>query len=591
MAIKNFKEILNKTAQRVDIKDRKIFERGMLPAYFGRGLTDTIEFILYDQGDNQLPQGEEGKKVRYINISAIDNIRKYILIARGGSSNKPSEYFVDIERLINEAGYSNGLFRTQVTLLNKRVGSEHNQNKVWIHEIAPSRTEIRVLPVKAESERIVKDLNERYNILLENGDFRDDILNRLDGFTNSLNTNDVLAKIRALYGEDYINNVKREFKIQNFDLFVNDIVDKAREAINYYVTSREFNVRSNNYGKSITNPNFKKSFSGKTIDQRLDLGKLLKKANEIVCDVIDFYLPKRNLNATTVPSMELLESRDKVQKILQKFTSTKNIDTKVTQRRRVVKPSKVVSGKVIIPTPPVKKVEKPIPPNKPIEIPGEPEKKYFNYQVTNIVPEAAGVTIPPIKYINMSGDEVKFNLPTGKSVKVCALEGSIKAQAGISIVKKELCMVDTPVPKFVKPKPPIVKIPPIVGLPIFTLPKDFKINIPEIKIPPIVFNAPFSSFNNKINIGPIYAPGASGDAGALQTFTKPPKNIRTPIKLPKIPTMKLPPFSLPVPKPIKRAGGGGIARGGMGTFGGYRKSGGSFGSGGFPGGSYGMGGF
>ena len=578
MAIKNFKEILNKTAQRVDIKDRKIFERGMLPAYFGRGLTDTIEFILYDQGDNQLPQGEEGKKVRYINISAIDNIRKYILIARGGSSNKPSEYFVDIERLINEAGYSNGLFRTQVTLLNKRVGSEHNQNKVWIHEIAPSRTEIRVLPVKAESEIIVKDLNERYNILLENGDFRDDILNRLDGFTNSLNTNDVLAKCRALYGEDYINNVKREFKIQNFDLFVNDIVDKAREAINYFVTSREFNVRSNNYGKPINNPNFKKSFSGKTIDQRLDLNKLLRKANEIVCDVIDFYLPKRNLNTTTRPSMELLESRDKVQKILQKFTSTKNIDTKVTQRRRVVKPSKVVSGKVRIPTPPVKKVEKPLPPNKPIKIPGDPPKSYFYYQVTNIVPEAAGVTIPPVKYINMSGAEVKFNLPTGKSIKVCALEGSIKAQAGISIVKKELCMVDTPVPKFVNPKPPIVKIPPIVGLPVFTLPKDFKINIPDIKIPPIVFNPPLG----KINIGPIYAPGASGDAGAVQTFTKPPKNIRTPIKLPKIPTIKLPPFSLPVPKPIKRAGGG-IARGGMGTFGGYRKSGGSFGSGGFPG--------
>ena len=28
-----------------------------MPAFFGRGVTDTIEFILYDNGDNQLPQG------------------------------------------------------------------------------------------------------------------------------------------------------------------------------------------------------------------------------------------------------------------------------------------------------------------------------------------------------------------------------------------------------------------------------------------------------------------------------------------------------------------------------------------------------
>ena len=73
MAIKNYKEVLNKVAQRVDIKDRKIFERGVLPSYFGRGVTDTIEFVLYDQGDNQLPQGEEGKMVRYVNISEIEN--------------------------------------------------------------------------------------------------------------------------------------------------------------------------------------------------------------------------------------------------------------------------------------------------------------------------------------------------------------------------------------------------------------------------------------------------------------------------------------------------------------------------------------
>ena len=47
MAIKDFKEILQKEAKRIDIKDRKIFERGRMPAFFGRGVTDTIESVSY----------------------------------------------------------------------------------------------------------------------------------------------------------------------------------------------------------------------------------------------------------------------------------------------------------------------------------------------------------------------------------------------------------------------------------------------------------------------------------------------------------------------------------------------------------------
>ena len=84
-------------------KIEKSLKEGKIPAYFGRGVTDTIEFILYDNGDNQLPQGENGKMVRYINISQIDNIRNYLMIARGSTSNSTPEYFVDVEKLINEA--------------------------------------------------------------------------------------------------------------------------------------------------------------------------------------------------------------------------------------------------------------------------------------------------------------------------------------------------------------------------------------------------------------------------------------------------------------------------------------------------------
>ena len=78
--IKDFKDILQKSLKGLISKIEKSLKEEKMPAFFGRGMTDTIEFILYDNGDNQLPQGDEGKLVRYINISEVDNIRNYLLI-------------------------------------------------------------------------------------------------------------------------------------------------------------------------------------------------------------------------------------------------------------------------------------------------------------------------------------------------------------------------------------------------------------------------------------------------------------------------------------------------------------------------------
>ena len=457
MAIKNFKDILQKEAKRVDIKDRKIFERGKMPSFFGRGVTDTIEFILYDNGDNQLPQGESGKLVRYINISEIDNIRNYLLIARGAASNQSPEYFVDVEKLINEAGYKNGLFRTQITLLNKRVGSEHFQNKVWIHEISPSRTEIRVLPIKTEDKSLEKDLKDRYDILLKNGEFRDDILNRLDGFIDSIDANKVQQKLLSLYGQDWINNVKREFKIQNFDGFINDVTVKAKQAIGYFISNRGYIFGRSDYGKALKDDltagigdrkrRNKRGRRRKSNSQRLDIRVLTKKANQIICDSVRFHLPKRNLQVQNSPTLTKLASRDKISTILQTFGTSKKIDTKVSVPVRVTKPVKVVSAKITT-------KEKPAP-DKPVKI-APPSQKYYYYEVyfrrRGISRKSAVV-----EYIDMSGDKNSFTMPPGKRVKICALEGSVVVKfqrKKVKITKKELCMVDTPVPKFVRPKRP-----------------------------------------------------------------------------------------------------------------------------------------
>ena len=473
MAIREFKEILQKEAIRVDIKDRKIFERGSLPSFFGRGETDTIEFILYDQGDNQLPQGENGKLVRYVNLSDVQNIRKYILIARGKTSNANAQYFVDIEKLINEAGYKNGLYKTQVTLLNKRVGSESEQNKVWIHEISPSRTEIRVLPIKAESDLIREDLEERYNILLRNGEFRDDIINRLDGFIDTISTESVLRKLNNLYGRDWIKNLKREFRIENFEAFIDRCVIKSKEAIGYYVRNREYKITSPNYGRALSVNKFERPGRQrrdprgrvrKGTAQGFDIADLVRTSNEIICDVINYYLPKRNINTQNVPSLTKLESRDKIEVVLQKFNKSKKIDTDVSVTKRRIKPVKVKKAKIgtlgtIRRSRPKKKddirVEKEN--TKPVII-RPPSKKYYYYSITNIKERRVFGRIRSkrdfkvIKYTQMDGDNVSFTLPDGKSVKICALEGSVKAGKGVRVIKKELCHEDTPIPKFLEPK-------------------------------------------------------------------------------------------------------------------------------------------
>ena len=69
MAIKDFKEVVDRKGYKVNPEDRKIFESEIGKSYFAAGNSDMIEFILYDINDNKLPQGENEKLVRYIHLT------------------------------------------------------------------------------------------------------------------------------------------------------------------------------------------------------------------------------------------------------------------------------------------------------------------------------------------------------------------------------------------------------------------------------------------------------------------------------------------------------------------------------------------
>jgi hypothetical protein len=325
MAIRGFKEIVDKKGYKVSAKDRTIFEREIGKSYFGMGMSDMIEFIVYDSNNNQLPQGDAGNMVRYIPLDN-ENIRKYFLITENPSNmkmNGASEYIIDTEKLIVEAGYSNGVFKSQITLLNRRVGSENiTKDKLWIHEISPSRTEIRLLSLEDENEEIYPDLENRLDIFLKKGNFRDDTIYFVKSMIESIKVEDVIKSFLTINGsgqsgENYVKLIQAEFKIQNWELFVNQIKEKLVEGAQYFVENRDWNISSNNYGKLLSTP----------IDLELSVEKIVETLNSILIKVIDKYLPKRSIQEENILTLDEQITLDEVKELLKTVTSGTKYDT------------------------------------------------------------------------------------------------------------------------------------------------------------------------------------------------------------------------------------------------------------------------
>ena len=334
MAIKGFKEIVDKKGYKVNAKDRTIFEREVGKAYFGLGISDMIEFILFDSNDNQLPQGESGQMVRYIHLDT-ENIRKYFLLTNNPSNkrmNGADEYIIDTEKLITEAGYSNGIFKTQVNLLNRRIGSEDiGKDKLWIHEISPSRTEIRVLPLEDENEQVYEDLQQRLNLILNGGNFRDDTIYFVKTMVESIKVEDVLRTFLTLngtasQGETYVKLIQSEFKIQSWELFVRQVREKLIEGAQYYVENKDYNILSNTYGKP----------TSAKIDIELSVAKITEILNSILVNVINKYLPNQSIQEDNILTHDEQITLDATKEILKTITSGTTYQTDALQNRQSI---------------------------------------------------------------------------------------------------------------------------------------------------------------------------------------------------------------------------------------------------------------
>lgn len=321
--MKDFKNIEEKKGYRVDKKDREIFEREVRRGIFGLDVGDIIEFIVYDSNDNALPQeSSNGKPVRYISYTDT-NIKKYFSKADKTKfnikRNNAEEFFIDIEKLIKEAGYSQGVFKTSVALLNRRLGSEDRMfDRAWIHEISPSRTEVRVLPVIDESTgKPNEDLDLRYKTFTSGDDFFADVVLFLDEFSEQFDITKIVEKMLQLRGKisdgkNYIKLIEKEFKIDNFERWLSLVKISFDKSLDNFRNNRFFNIKEQSTFGQPTGEKFGVNFNSKGIIMQLC---------DIAEDCVDYHLPKQDIAQKTIRTRGQQETLDKVDKILKTVKS------------------------------------------------------------------------------------------------------------------------------------------------------------------------------------------------------------------------------------------------------------------------------
>lgn len=396
MALKNIKELIDNKGYTINPNDRKIFEEGDLQTFFGFSETDAIEFIIYDVNDNQLNQADGGL-VRYIPLTT-QNISDYFLIPDGTIFQKyqlPTEYFIDVERLLAEGGYTNGIFKTQVTLVNKRAGSEKEYDKLWISEISPSRTEVRLFPLK-EGLNINESLKERFDIFVSGGEFREDIIPYIFEFLEQIKPNELVSYLNIKYGEAWVTELITEFKISNIDVLITKIYEKFVQASVYEFTNRISKITDINYGKpKPIRPNL-----------RLSKEQVFNICKRLLTEIVQFYLPLQDKAQSTTTIESFQESIDPVRDILQRSESdiiVENAPVELEVRTimaPIIQESKLVLDRFI-------KEEIKISPNPPIVVTPKDEPVYQPVVKEEMIILGGGggaTNERTLTYMNSSGD-------------------------------------------------------------------------------------------------------------------------------------------------------------------------------------------
>ena len=374
---------------------------------FGDCKYDVMEVSVYDINNNLLPH-KSGKNVAYIKTGDIKNYL-YNLTNKGGQK----ELAIDIEKLLNDLGFSNGILKVIINFVRNRVGTDNELSRVWIQEISPSREEIRVLPLKTNDSSVNKRTELEFkNINNFNKDFkyyRKNILTALDSFEVTY-LESITDAMTARFGKDFESVLRKDFGLSDFNGFKKRIFSDFKDSITYWVSNKYYNIAESNFGKP-SEIRFEDC-------EQYDFSRLLGEIYSILRNCIDYHtktLKRRDIAIKTLPKeFEITELKKEVKDLVGEIKLEENRVRNVYNPEKVelnVKGSRVYEIKT---EQPIKIVDDPkeilpifdLPPNPPVE--EEPIKiEPIKEEPIKIIPPEPIIKIEPIKEEPIKEDPIK----------------------------------------------------------------------------------------------------------------------------------------------------------------------------------------
>ena len=425
MAIKDFKNIekinqeLESTAQLIKPADLNIFKTSAKKVDdFGLSKNDAIEFRLYDISNNLLEQ-TGGLKVRYIHK---DELSKYLRDSLDTITGEKI-FEIDVEKLVFEAGYGNGEFRVGFAFVKNYVGNENQKKKVWIHEVSPSRTEIRILPLLGVDKTINKDLQDRYFSFMDNVSELRQSYKKIKAFLDKIELN-ISTLIDdyfvSTFGSKYIEVINKDFLFgdnEGYTNFKNKIYGDFRQSVMYEIDGKQSKLGASDFGQPIKNAIDLDDFVS-TAEFRLIIENRLQDSIEYNIQ----FLRKREYT----PAVRQASGQYRPSATLQSLLDTGyNSVTKIQSEPSVSGLRGNTSNKTITPKEPTIQ-DKPKGPTEPTiqDKPKEPTGPYIsayrNYLITNLTD-----TTVVVRFQIFGGEGKQVQIQGGDDLSVCAKLDSV----------------------------------------------------------------------------------------------------------------------------------------------------------------------
>ena len=407
-------------------------------ADFGDCKDDVMEVSIYDVNNVLLPN-KTGNNVAYIKPNDMKNYM-YDIVNAGGQK----ELAINVERLLKDLGYSNGILKVNINFVRNKVGSDNNLTRVWIQEISPSREEVRIVPLKTNNGNINQNTNAEFkNIHNLSKDFKyykKNILDALDKFeAGSLSVID--DALVAKFGNDFRSVLRKDFGLRDLDIFHKRIFDNFRDSIKNWVNNRYYDVSQSTFGK-LSEIRFESC-------GQYDFNMLLGEIQSILNNCIQFNtkaLQRRQVDIKQLPKeFGIVELRKQIQNNLEAF------GTKIDIKRNIYMPDKVdvtVTGinqlspiKTIREVEIIEKIAEPTrPPKQPPKqpSPSTPSEVAYEYTLSNYHPSDNRTFI--LRQLGTNGI-ISYILAPGEQRTVCAIENSVSiAEGGYgNIDKRSIC--------------------------------------------------------------------------------------------------------------------------------------------------------